>query len=209
MPPEQRRAAIIEAVRPLLIEHGQAVTVRQIAAAACVAEGTIFGVFADKDELIAAVVEHVVDNESFEKAISNIDRQAPFEERLVLVTELLQARVVDVWQLLSSIGDKHRAKHARGMPESAAMIELLAVEPDRFRVDPIKAARMLRGLTLSLSHPMLATEPASATEIVDMLLHGAGAAGPPVHGAGAAGPPVHGAGAAGTETASQKKEAGQ
>jgi AcrR family transcriptional regulator len=175
MPPEQRRAAIIEAVRPLLIEHGQAVTVRQIAAAAGVAEGTIFGVFADKDELIAAVVEHVVNIESFEQAVSGIDRQAPFEERLVSVTELLQSSVVDVWQVLSSIGGKHRAKHSRGMPESQAMIELLAVEPERFRVDPVRAARMLQGLTLSLSHPMLATKPASATEIVDMLLHGAGA----------------------------------
>lgn len=181
MPPAQRRAAIIEAVRPLLIEHGEAVTVRQIADAAGVAEGTIFRVFADKDELIAAVVDHVVNIESFEQAISGLDRRAPFEKRLVSATELLQARVVDVWQVLSRISGKHRPRHSRGMPVSQAMIELLALEPERFRVDPVRAARMLQGLTLSLSHPMLTTEPASATEIVDMLLHGAGTAGAQSH----------------------------
>ncbi len=176
MPPEKRRAAIVKAVRPLLIEHGPAVTIRQIAAAAGVAEGTIFGVFADKDELISAVVEDVIDIESFELAVADIDRNAPFEQRLVSLTELIQARVVDVWQLLSSIGAKHREQHSRRMPESEAMVELFEAEPERFRVDPATAARMLRGLTLSLSHPMLSTEPATAAEIVDMLLHGAGAA---------------------------------
>ena len=48
---------IIEAMLPLLLEHGEMVTTRQIAEAAGIAEGTIFRVFADKDELIAAVVE--------------------------------------------------------------------------------------------------------------------------------------------------------
>ncbi len=174
MPPEQRRAAIVEAVRPLLLEHGDGVTVRQIAAAAGVAEGTIFGVFADKDELIAATIDAAIDIEPFERSVMAIDRDLPFEQRLVLLAELIQTRVVEVWQLLSSIGPKHRDRHSRGMPESEAMVELLAIEPDRFRVEPAVAARMLRALTLALSHPMLAADPAPAAEIVDMLLHGAG-----------------------------------
>ena len=49
MPAEERRTAIIEAVRPLLAEYGESVTSKQIAAAAGIAEGTIFRVFADKD----------------------------------------------------------------------------------------------------------------------------------------------------------------
>ncbi len=175
MPPEQRRAAIIEAVHPLLFEHGEGVTIRQIAAAAQVAEGTIFGVFADKDELLAATVKAALDIEPFERSVAEIDQGAPFEERLVLVTELIQARVVDVWQLLSSVGPKHRERLAGPMAQSKALVGLLSSEPERFRVDPATAAHMLRALTLSLSHPMLATEPATATEIVDMFLNGAGA----------------------------------
>ena len=49
--PDDRRAALIEATLPLLREHGTAVSTRQIADAAGVAEGTIFRVFPDKNSL--------------------------------------------------------------------------------------------------------------------------------------------------------------
>ena len=175
MPPERRRAAIIDAVRPLLIEYGEGVTVRQIAAAAGVAEGTIFGVFADKEELLTATVQAAIDIEPFERSVAKIDPNVPFEDRLVQVTELIQARIVDVWQLVSKVGLRHRERSPGPMPESPALVAVLSSDPDRFRVDPATAARMLRALTLSLSHPTLVTEPATATEIVDMFLNGAGA----------------------------------
>ncbi|MCP5027533.1 MAG: helix-turn-helix transcriptional regulator, partial [Actinomycetia bacterium] len=73
MPPEQRRAAIVAAVRPLLIEHGEGVTIRQIAAAANVAEGTIFGVVGDKHELLTARVKAARDIEPFERSGAEID----------------------------------------------------------------------------------------------------------------------------------------
>src|SRR5690606_7898091 len=57
LPPEDRRQAIIEAVVPLLIEHGPTATTRQIAEAAGVAEGTLFRVFPDKRALLFAVAE--------------------------------------------------------------------------------------------------------------------------------------------------------
>ena len=46
---EDRRAAIVEAALPLLIEHGANVTTSQIAAAAGIAEGTVFRAFGDKN----------------------------------------------------------------------------------------------------------------------------------------------------------------
>ncbi len=52
MAPEDRRAALIAATIPLLREHGLDVSTRQIAQAAGVAEGTIFGVFPDKNSLV-------------------------------------------------------------------------------------------------------------------------------------------------------------
>ena len=54
LPPSERRAAIIAATLPLLRTIGPPVTTREIAKAAAVAEGTIFSVFADKDDLIEA-----------------------------------------------------------------------------------------------------------------------------------------------------------
>ncbi len=175
LPPQQRREAIIDAVRPLLLEQGEGVTIRQIAAAAGVAEGTIFGVFADKDELLGATLEAALDIEPFERAMAAIDQSMPFEQRLISAATLIQARVVDVWQLLSSVGPRQRERLSRPMIESAALVELLSVEPHRFRVDASTAARTLRALSLSLTHPMLTTEPASPTDIVDLFLRGVGA----------------------------------
>ena len=56
MAPEARREMIVDAALPLILEHGERVTTRQIADAAGIAEGTIFRAFADKDDVIAAVV---------------------------------------------------------------------------------------------------------------------------------------------------------
>ena len=77
MPAEERRAAIIEAVRPLLVDYGESVTTKQIACAAGIAEGTIFRVFADKDELLDATLEASLDQEPFEQALREIDPALP------------------------------------------------------------------------------------------------------------------------------------
>ncbi|MDH3681555.1 MAG: TetR/AcrR family transcriptional regulator [Acidimicrobiia bacterium] len=174
LPPDQRRAAIIDAALPLLIEHGTAVTTRQVAGAAGVSEGTIFNVFADKDELLAAALETAMDQAPFEQAIANLDPSAPFERRLILATELIQRRIVDIWRLLSQIGHhRHPSGHTR-LPDSPALIALFSAERDRLRTDPQDAARLLRALTLALTHPMLAAEPRRAADIVDIFLHGNG-----------------------------------
>ena len=56
MPPAERRQAILDAVVPLLLAHGRAVSTRQIAEASGIAEGTIFRVFHSKGELIDQVI---------------------------------------------------------------------------------------------------------------------------------------------------------
>lgn len=58
---DERRDAIAAATVPLLVQHGAAVTTRQIADAAGVAEGTLFRAFADKDEILRAAVVRSLD----------------------------------------------------------------------------------------------------------------------------------------------------
>ncbi len=174
MPPNERRAAIIEAVRPLLAEYGESVTSKQIAHAAGIAEGTIFRAFADKDELLDATLDAALDQETFELALRSIDGELPFEAQLIDATVLIQRRVVDVWTLLSHLSAKRHERVRHPMTDSAALADLFAAHSGRIRVDPVNAARLLRALTMSLTHPMVAAEASSAAEIVDLILHGIG-----------------------------------
>lgn len=172
MPPEERRAAIITAVLPLLIEQGASVTTRQLAIAADVSEGTIFNVFADKDELVAAAVETAMDPAPFERSLGEIDPNDSFEQRLTAATVLIQRRIVDIWRLVSQLGEHHHPSGPPRLPDSPALIALLASEADRLRIDPRDAARTLRAFTLALTHPMLASEPKDAAAVVDVFLRG-------------------------------------
>jgi AcrR family transcriptional regulator len=172
LPPDERRAAIIEAVRPLLIEHGESVTTRQIASAAGVAEGTIFTVFADKGELLDAAIDAALDPDPLDQLLREIDPALPYEQRLIEATELMQQRIVEVWRLISSVGGRRKDKAGRSMTDSVGLAEIFASEPDRFRLEPAVAARTLRALTMALTHPMLSNEQVSAEEIVATVLHG-------------------------------------
>ncbi len=174
MPPEQRRAAIIEAVQPLLAEFGEQLTSKQIAAAAGIAEGTIFRVFADKDELLDATLEAALDQEQFEASLRRIDAGQPFEAQLIEATLLIQRRVVDVWTLLLHVSAKRHEQVRRPMTDSPALVDLFTANADRIRTEPVNAARLLRALTMSLTHPMIAAEASTAAEIVDIVLHGIG-----------------------------------
>src|SRR3954454_19055199 len=90
LPVDERRSMIIEATIPLLLEHGDMVTTRQIADAAGIAEGTIFRAFADKDELLAAVIEAALDPAPLERALDTIDPSLPLSEIVTSAAEFSQ-----------------------------------------------------------------------------------------------------------------------
>jgi transcription regulator len=69
LPPDQRRASLIEATRQLILEHGPDVTTRQVAKAAGVAEGTLFRVFPTRRDLIAATIADQLSPERLEAAL--------------------------------------------------------------------------------------------------------------------------------------------
>lgn len=165
---------IVEATLPLLIEHGDRVTTKQIAEAAGIAEGTIFRAFGDKDEVIAAVVEAAFDPEPLEAALAAIPAELPFEAWLEAAIVIMQQRVIDIWRLVSSIGTRFHEMTRRPMVDSDALVRIFDANRVRIAVEPIVAARLLRALTLSTTHPMLAGEPMSPNELVQLFLHGVG-----------------------------------
>ncbi len=174
LPPDERRAAIIAATLPLLLEHGSAVTTRMIAVAAGIAEGTIFRVFPDKDSLIAAAVAKAFDPAPMDAALEGIDPTLPFEKRLAVAVAIVQARLTDIWKLISSVGGDKVPDKRRGPAEVIpGLVALFEPERDRLDHDPVAAARMLRALTLAVSHPtLIADQPMSPEDIVSLLLDG-------------------------------------
>src|SRR3546814_18239655 len=56
LPADERREAIIRATLPLLLEHAEMVSTRQIAEAAGIGEGTIIRRFDDQEAVITAVI---------------------------------------------------------------------------------------------------------------------------------------------------------
>jgi AcrR family transcriptional regulator len=178
LPRGERRATIVEATLPLLVTHGSGVTSRQIAEAAGVAEGTIFRVFTDKEELLEAVGDLVFDPAPTQAALQAIDLDQILERRLTSAVEILQRRVTIIWQFMTAVGmgkPPERLQANRG-PDAPEMLALARVfEPDReqLRRDPAQAAQLLRSLTFACSHPALTTEqPLAPDEIVSLLLDG-------------------------------------
>jgi hypothetical protein len=61
------------------------------------------------------------------------------------------------------------------MSDSHALVRLFEAFHERLTVEPIVAARLLRALTLSTTHPMIAGEPMRASEVRELFLHGVAA----------------------------------
>ena len=163
---------IIDAMLPLLLEHGEMVTTRLVAEAAGIAEGTVFRVFADKDELIASVVDQACDPAPIEEALASIDPTVPLEQAVTTAVRMLQHRMLVIARLMAIVGPRH---HRRGpMPDRPALVALFAAHRDEISVEPVAAARWLAALTMSTSHPMVTAERLPADRIASLFLHGVG-----------------------------------
>ena len=164
---------IVDATLPLVLEHGDKVTTHDIAAAAGIAEGTIFRVFESKDALIEAVMDQALDPGPVERAIEAIDPALGLEDSVTEVVALMQRRVLDIWRLLSGLGAGHH-RHGRRPPlESEALRRLFEAHHHELRMEPVQAARLLRSVTLAMTHPMMAVEQAPPGEVARRFLYGA------------------------------------
>ncbi|MEY2401271.1 MAG: hypothetical protein QOJ08_1382 [Ilumatobacteraceae bacterium] len=180
LPPAERRAAIIAATLPLLLAHGPAVTTRQIAEAAGIAEGTIFRVFPDIESLFQATVDAAYDPAQVAMDLSGIAGNISFERRLEEGVRILQSRLTSIWQLMSINGVPKPAGWGTARtkkidrPDVAALVALFEPYRARLRRTPAEAAQLLRGLTLAGTHPALIADGRRMTpeEIVSLLLDG-------------------------------------
>jgi AcrR family transcriptional regulator len=186
MAPEDRRAALIAATVPLLREHGITVSTRQIADAAGVAEGTIFGVFPDKATLLRAAVISALDPAPLAEFVAGLESE-DLRSRLRIVVDRLRKGMAANAPLIIAIrtlassdpveGEefKDRVGACRGGMVSAVA---RVFEPDRalLRRDAEGAAQLLLMLVMSTVHQVLGAAGGlgdmDSDEIVSLLLDG-------------------------------------
>jgi AcrR family transcriptional regulator len=169
LPADERRAAIVAATVPLL-QAGRTVTTRHIADAAGIAEGTIFRVFADKEEVLRAAVEAVLDPAPTEALLRSIDPTLPIDQVVTEAARTIQDRLAAIWRVVDAAGIHLEAPHRP--PDLVALTALLAHHREHLREEPAAAARTLRALTLACSHPALADAPRDPAEIASLFLDG-------------------------------------
>jgi AcrR family transcriptional regulator len=181
LPAAERRAAIVAVTERLLIAKGGAVSTREIAEAAGIAEGTIFRVFPTKDAIIDAIFADAFDQEAARAELGGIDCGGDLESCLVQLVTSLQRRIKRVLALIAAVGfhqpegtDKEKFQEQRKLGYEA-VAALLRPHADRLRIAPEDAARHLHGLVLAMTHPMLTDRPiGDPAAIVDIALNGIG-----------------------------------
>jgi len=191
MAPDERRRAIVEVVVPLLLQHGDGVTTKQIAEAAGIAEGTIFRVFPDKAALLMAAAEETMNpadgRDELAEALAGL---TDLRERVLVTTARLHARSEKVMAVMMALrgvwlaqasAAEHR-DHRPGPPKfildsHRALLDRLTevFEPHRaeLSVEPRTAALLLRTLVLGARHPGAEQDQMlTPDQIADALLHG-------------------------------------
>lgn len=195
---DDRRAAIATATVPLLARYGAAVTTRQIAEAANVAEGTLFRAFEDKDELLHAALVAALDPAPLVRAIQELPARDSLETTLVALADLIQesqratARIVQVAHQF--MGDRHgrhgpprrHGDHGERGADSHRDARMSAVQDivgaiearvapfaPELRTEPRVAASVFFFLVHGHASPMMSQGgPLDPTQIVDVFLHG-------------------------------------
>lgn len=194
MSPADRRAAIVEAVLPLVVERGEMPSTREVAEAAGIAEGTIYRAFDDKDSLLHAVVERALaapPGDGPELPLTRGDED--LHGQVVEMAQQVQGRLRTVSTVLMAVRRQlaadpdHRHGPGPGGPgpggPPAYVVEanqrlldrltgVFDAHRDRLRVEPATAALVLRSLVFGSQHPGMSGVGLTAEQIADVVVHG-------------------------------------
>jgi len=180
MTPQERRRALIDATRPLLLLHGTSITTRQIAECADVAEGTIFRAFGTKQDLIDAVVEDCLAPEPVIAAIDSIPADLDLEDAVTWMITVLQARIQQVRSLMAALSEpqmhpKHTKPPHRDYHEqvNAAVGRTLTRFDGRLTVGTPTACWAISAMAFAAVMPIADhTDAAEPRQLARLILHG-------------------------------------
>jgi len=173
--PEERREAILDAVLPLLLERGRDVTSRELAEASGVAEGTIFRAFGDKESLLEAGLEKLLDPVPFRTELRRIPLDLPFEEKVACVIEALQLRFREVFRVMTLFQREGPPPRRETDNQDWLVILRELFQPDvpRLAVPVDTLAWHLRLVAFGASiEPFNQARPFDADELATVVVHG-------------------------------------
>lgn len=184
---------IVQTALPLVAERGAAVTTAEIARAAGIGEGTIFRVFADKDELLDACVVETLRPDNLIAQLADIPLDQPLAARLSDAAAAMQAHADRMGAVMGSLWSSGRQRQrpsrddqrARAAGEADrnvavtqardALAELFEPDKDSLRWPPERLATAFQRLLFTGSRWRALSgeqEPATA-DLIDLFLHGA------------------------------------
>lgn len=182
MPPQQRRAAIVEAAVGLLETQGPDLTTKQIAEAAGVAEGTLFRVFATLSDLLEAAYAEYLSAERLRKRLQKVDLGDNVETATLAAVRALVDYITSVHFALHPMPSRGceppsqseagpRTFHARFNDLDAWLGAALTPYASRLRFPVPRYAKFLQ--TLAIGHAMSRQPADSIPDIAQFALHGA------------------------------------
>lgn len=180
LPPEERRRAIIKATRPLLIANGGRFTTREVAAAAGIAEGTIFRVFASKTELLHATVADILDPTEICRRIATLPGTVSLTRHLAALIATMAGdgdAVLAAGQLAAGCPATDKpgqpSFQARALVIRDAVADSLAPWAAELRLPARQAATLIQGVVLSVLHPIFHDPGLRDPELLaGLLVHG-------------------------------------
>jgi AcrR family transcriptional regulator len=179
LPPAARREAILDAVLPLVLDQGRALSTKQIAEASGIAEGTIFRVFESKSDLIDAAICRALSPEALLAALNALADRGDLRTLVIDIVRTLQEHAFTTHRLISLLppadgiaahhGIDAAARRDLGEQTVATLAALMVPHTDALAVTPSAAAGALLALSFGSTFSTRSTDPAG---VADILLHG-------------------------------------
>ena len=182
MTADERRAAIVDSTLPVLLAQGPDLSTREIAAAAGVAEGTIFRVFDSKEELITAVIDAATRPTATLAALAALEPQT-LDQRTEAVLDILTHNVQRIRSLFSHLAKAgvqphppkgHHHDHRDGRAQViAATATAFDDYADQLTVPTETLARLLSAMAFATSFDVGTSDtPPSPATLARLVLHG-------------------------------------
>ena len=171
---DERRSMIVDAVIPLLIEHGREVSTRQIADAAGIAEGTIFRVFADKEEIFGAAVEKFLDPGALHDRLRAIDPELPLEDKVNDILFQMRGRMTGIFGIMNAVGMQGPPPR-RQSPENFIQVieEVLRPDLEQLNVSSERIGSFIRLISFASAIPQFnAGQEMSTSELAKYITYG-------------------------------------